>query len=156
MTDRELDKLVAEKVMGLEPCEGWVEANLGSAGGPVVTTNREPHLWNPKSETRCSHKDRNCYPSMSLNLYNNIPPGGPCPYSTHIARAWEVREKIAELGYGEMLICRGCNGWEAYQATACADPDFGDWFVVSVDTVPKAICLAALEAIKVTAEKYKE
>ena len=72
----------------------------------------------------------------------------PLPhYSSEVAAAWEVREHVSALGLGEMLIRRTFdNKWNAYQATGCADPDFGDWWVIG-DTAPHAICLAALKAV---------
>jgi hypothetical protein len=45
-TERELDELVAERVMGLVPCDNWKQ--VGSAGGPAMV--RECHLTLPASE----------------------------------------------------------------------------------------------------------
>ena len=109
---REMDALVAEKVMGLR-----IDRCLSLS---------EPYVWE-------SHHGPQKIPN----------------YSTSIAPAWGVREMVSALGLGEMLIYRRFDGtWVAYQATGCADYDFGDWSVIA-DTAPLAICRAALKACEV-------
>lgn len=98
---RELDILVAEKVMGIIP----------------------------KIET---------YKTMGKEEYTNIPVNVP-DYSTNIAAAWEIVEKMIEEGYDWELYSFKtapeyhwrvfCRGFGSYEATA-----------------PLGICLAALKA----------
>ena len=96
---RELDALVAEKVMGLPGAAvgGWYNPNLLD---------------------------------------------GPPPYSTDIAAAWEVVEKLLELGWhvdiedGWCVIVYG-----GRDGKADSEMEVGE-------TAPEAICLAALEAVK--------
>ncbi len=66
-------------------------------------------------------------------------------YSTAIAAAWEVIERVDALGLGWMLVIKTRGRYLAY----CADPDFGDWMAHG-DTAPEAICRAALDAAKPT------
>lgn len=112
---RELDALVAEKVMGntLAPGPG--------AMGIVV----------------------------NITELKRIP-----PYSTDIAAAWEVVEKIGEgftLGRSwEKWVCTSVPGdmWGCYidepgRYEMLNDGDYFEW----ADTAPHAICLAALKAI---------
>ncbi len=84
---REMDALVAEKVMGWKWLIGV--ANLGS--GPKYRYLDEPHVWNP--------------PRVEWDGKTEMPINHPCinteweypEYSADIAAAWEVVEKLREL-----------------------------------------------------------
>ena len=107
---RELDALVAEKVMG---CKVYVEAN----GNP-----------------RCDCPGANATgprPHASYGLYASLK-----RYSTDIAAAWEVVEKMREDGF-LVALYRSAGAW-----IADTNPGYG-----KSDTAPHAICLAALRAV---------
>lgn len=117
---RELDALVAENVFGAK----------------VNFERRYPradlklyHPCCPAMEDRCSPED-----------YFDVP-----EYSTDIAAAWEVFEKL--LGKeAHAAICRRHDGrWLVVD-------DCGDGFDLIADgeTAPHAICLAALKAVSQT------
>jgi hypothetical protein len=72
-----------------------------------------------------------------------------CPhYSTNIAAAWEVQEKIGVLRGGDMELVRYSDGgygcWFSKQISGMAG---GCEFIISAtaDTAPLAICRAALK-----------
>jgi hypothetical protein len=99
---KELDALVAEKVMGK------------------------------------NHKESNF-----SNLFPDVPLEYP-PYSTDIAAAWEVVEKLKTVLKGEFCISYAANGWTVFR----------DWHTDSeglayANELPHAICLAALRAVGV-------
>lgn len=64
-----------------------------------------------------------------------------CSYSTSIAAAWEVAEKLANEAYAMYLYCGGAASWHC---------NFGQsWegtLTGHADTAPLAICRAALKA----------
>lgn len=122
LSDGELDERVAVEVMGWH----MEESRAGTS------------YWTTSDGEFTEHT---VYSGPIYPLPSNWKP------STSIADAWEVVLKAYELGLGWMLISPNFDGskWEAYQATGCADPDFGEWFEVA-DTAPRAICLAALRA----------
>ncbi len=69
-----------------------------------------------------------------------------CPkYSTDIAAAWEVMEKMAKEGYKP---CVGMNGhcWDATMRVDIATTTEDEW--MSANTAPLAICRAALAAVE--------
>ena len=82
MTNKELDILVAEKVLGIVPCDQWYHSNMGAAGGPVLIHRGE-----------CGHKK--CYPPHLLKEGRRF---GWC-YSTDIRDAWEVVENHPDPDY---------------------------------------------------------
>ncbi len=70
--------------------------------------------------------------------------GGSCYFTSDIAAAWEVWEKT-----GDMLVAKQVDGrYVAYQATGCADYDWGDYWAIG-KTAPEAICKAALAKVGV-------
>lgn len=126
---REMDALVAEKVMGLT-----VVPDLISGSGFRATDMSRPSAFQPELE-----------PPMPLFEANPIK-----PYSTDIAAAWEVVEKIrlnATLDHIE----------ERHEAEGvwvvqfCAKTSNEPWWHEHAygDTVPLAICRAALLAVGV-------
>ena len=128
---RELDVLVAEKVMGLIPCDKW-RATYGGYG-MAITMQGALHV-----NDGCEHDGR-CYPI-----------GHPSCYSTNIAAAWEVVEKLNKMQLGwfslEQFGARGQEEWTAMIWTGGEDE--ADCFAGHAETVPPAICHAALKAIQ--------
>ena len=131
---RELDALVAEKVMGWrwvqvpKDCDGL---NEGRCLAPVGLDEKN-HQWTPKGK---------------ISEYS-----GP-RYSTDIAAAWEVVEKLC------LSVCAsapGLGGKPASYWVGFADmsgrflvADLNNPSVVCEETAPLAICLAALKAVGV-------
>jgi hypothetical protein len=118
---RELDALVAEKVMG------WTsDLYAHSLMGEKV------RLWLPPP------------PSDVAHTADTLP-----RYSTDIAAAWEVVEKVSGPGLAFELVDVGSfNPGYTELPRWCAS--FGDGNVViaeEADTAPHAICLAALKAV---------
>jgi len=66
-------------------------------------------------------------------------------YSTHIKAAWEVVEKLAEMGY-DVIVSRVRYGRDKYECCLTRDdwPD-DDRICKGANTAPMAICLAALK-----------
>lgn len=108
---RELDALVAEKVMGL---------NIR----PVV------HEYGLSPQLKLAPGSINY-----VGTYTEIPEVPP--YSTDIAAAWGVVEKLRERGFGFSLN----DGWIAWFLAGRSD-----WHA-DAETAPHAICLAALKAV---------
>jgi hypothetical protein len=118
---RELDALVAEKVMGWEP---W-PSQIGS------------DRWKgPDGEPR--------YTWIEARAFAGLMEWRP---STSISNAWEVVEKLlTQLGQQDFHIehLEGM-GWSV--ATCHEDTGWKGW--ITADTAPHAICLAALKAVGV-------
>lgn len=119
---RNLDAVVAEKVMG------WFVTNYWAAGVP------RQGLAAPKGTIL----DIDQYPA----------------YSSDIAAAWQVVEKMVDLGWHPKITGRfsgptdpwwagftaqNCTGWNGRPDYAASDPD----------SLPTAICLAALRTVGV-------
>jgi len=117
---RELDALVAEKVMGLVPCNNWLPFNAFSY---------------IKSQT-CRHE--NCYPR-----------GHPCLYSADWGAAGQVAEKMAHEPHAWIIesinIIGGSPQWSATYWGGGVEDD-NDMVIGS--TAPLAICRAALLAME--------
>ena len=132
---RELDALIAEKVMGLTRHD---ESYVAEGVGKVLR-----FVWRDGCGT--------CVYSGDMFLPH---------YSTNIADAWEVVEKLGRWhGFDFMIVMPDPEqtfhlrtyeaGW--YEATN----DGPERRVVSdADTAPLAICLAALKAKGVTGEQH--
>lgn len=119
---RELDALVAEKVMGCKVL--WQKATVS---GPYCGCNCADGF------EEGPHSDPN---RMDANLKS---------YSTDIAAAWEVVEKLAENGKLLELYAGGGPKGASWTATFF-DGSSGNEYA---DTAPHAICLAALKAVGV-------
>ncbi len=122
---KELDILISEKVLNLVPCDAW-KIQCYDVDGPTYFKDT------------CSHGNSGCYPE-----------GSPFGYSTSMDAAWQVLEKLHEDTDDWTLVSTATKGrWLAYEATGCADPDFGRWCEYG-ETAPHAICLAALAAVEI-------
>jgi len=112
--DKEMDVLVAEKVMGRVPCTAW---DVFRFAPPAFIKDAES----------CEHKD--CYPL-----------GFPADYSTYIAAAWQVVEKVITGTVWECYLTHQFDGWSCLFAA----PNKPDVYGVG-ETAPLAICRAALK-----------
>lgn len=113
---RELDALVAEKVMGLEP---WPEQDsrweCKAFRAPIIPQGVEPK------------------------------PCAPPNYSTGIAAAWEVVEKLVALDYRVRVTAYRDNSYGVTLSFPLSAGKRDGLF--EAETAPHAICLAALKAI---------
>lgn len=117
---KELDKLIAEKVLGQVPCDAWQIQCYGLSGPEYILRGN------------CGHES--CYPEEGL----------ACRYSISIGAALQVIEKLDCLSFKiDRESCMGVR-WDA---TVYNDPDCKDKVHVMADTAPHAICLAALKFI---------
>lgn len=115
---RELDSLVAEKVMG------WQQPNhLGHAD--ICAS------WGPSKMCTCDGELR--WP----------------PYSTSIAAAWQVVEKLESIGFDFMCgISKRGRPFQNSASFRLGDKEEPSYKNVEVwETMPLAICLAALKAV---------
>lgn len=121
MTDRELDALIAEKVMGYTPKHGGRVVSVQdwiSDEGDILNLDFSKDGW--------------CYEDGQLPKW-----------STKIDRAWEVFHELGGLcgvGYGP-----GRKDWTAYFQINIDHPTHR----ASDKSAARAICLAALEAVGV-------
>lgn len=128
---REMDALVAEKVMGYDGQHQWIKNEdgeidifayeVGSCNGPKCSICGYGY---------CHH----CYrESPSKTCYDNM------PYSTDIAAAWEVEEAIKEKGL-------------ELEAAYCVEIRLltTNWMFDMIHATPKQRCIAALKAMGVT------
>lgn len=127
---RELDALVAEKVMGLGPYLG-----------KFTTTLNCGH----EMSYQISNPDDRVYIECQCSWTGWISRSGPMPYSVDIASAWEVVEKMKRLTEinGKTFSTR--DPWQKFCHDLVGfDTDFSEafWYVN-----PRTICLAALKAI---------
>lgn len=155
---RELDTLVAEWVMGLMPCDQWKavewDGDVGAAcmihdGGCYAVGIRESCEHVEKYENPMALPIRtaeSCHWSSRRFL-------GPSLYSTDIAAAWLVVEKLRERCVQISMIWAPANpakncreGWSC--APWLEEPAAGTMFSVPIsETAPLAICRAALKAV---------
>lgn len=137
---RELDALVAEKVMGQVPCSGWRYASLGSAGGPVAMG------------TACEHEAGRCYPAYGSTGVDAVE--GPLRYSTDIAAAWAIVDHLLTTKVADKFdVSYDGAFWDAHflQTRQTDTPgalcEYRNVYA-EAKTAAYAICRAALKAIK--------
>jgi len=114
LSPRERDALVAERVMGLS------KSDARQAGLNCPTCGYDGQ-W-----------------SSGANWRTLVP-----QYSTDIATAWQVVEKLKEKYEFQLLLDHGQWSFSVFR---------GDKFTVYGSTVPEVICLAALRAVGVEVE----
>lgn len=68
--------------------------------------------------------------------------------ASDIAPAWQVMEKLTSLGFLVTIISPP-PGYQTWDVRGWKPEINSDRFIAHSDTAPRAICLAALEAIKV-------
>lgn len=113
MTERDRDALVAEKVMG------WTRHY------PSIAWEGCDHWWVRPGETD-PHRGIGKLPD----------------YTTDIAAAWRVMERMRGLGF--YVILEGDPSDGRWTCTMGRNEDPIDTTEVDMDTAPEAICLAAL------------
>jgi hypothetical protein len=115
---KETDVLIAEKVMGLVPCDNWYLQQITSIG-PIFIRN----------QNSCKH-DGKCYPK------EYIP-----EYSTNISAAWGIVDKLwsrFNFAINRMDMYDG-----DYIASVMAF-NSNEWKSAHANIAPLAICRAAL------------
>jgi hypothetical protein len=141
---RELDALVAEKVMG------WSALEFVKHSGPLNMDFPERHLIAP---------GRDRVPHVSQETFPDGKTIGPVPgrvphYSTDIAAAWEVVEKVAAWSF-EVIRREHDPGKILWLASIYPraekyadrwDSSKGTLFIEG-KSAPHAICLAALKSV---------
>lgn len=133
MTDRELDAEVAEKIMR------WTWWNFMGGESFLVPDYIADHFANhPAIGWRAGKLE-------SVVLFADLFPMDyghvKLPrFATEIGSAMEVVEKMRQCGFG-ILICDAAGGWDVEM-----DKDELTVADVTAETLPKAICLAALAA----------
>jgi hypothetical protein len=127
MDDRQLDFLIHVKVLGL-------------ACLPAISPDEALKLLGTTSEMS---------PAVKIGMIENLLDPEDLPhYSTDIAAAWTVVEKMREIQPEKARWFRiDCfdGEWRAGPVMVCGDEDYID-NDVKADTAPRAICLAALKA----------
>ena len=139
LTLREIDRLIAERIFGVRPCKEWKPANLGSAGGPVLIHGD----W-----MKPVKHEYECYPDIEDIKTIQGTLGGPARYTTDIAAAWQLVEKMRERGFGVLIACGAeVSKYEVEITPAQSEYAKGERRIVFTEaTAQLAICLAALKA----------
>lgn len=136
---RELDELIAQKVMGMVPCDQWETFNFGSAGGPALAK-------------RCDHPSDTCYPTTVLSSVAG--PVGGCPaFSRDVEAAWRVWGRLRSSGRWCCLDIKSDFDFVYRIELTPYGPGTAGEHVPSVvvdgvEEAPLAICLAALKAVE--------
>lgn len=121
---RDLDKEVAERVMGLIPCGQWRQ----EYGGWGMAMLGAGDIW---IKGQCGHS--NCYPTEA-----------PSKYSTNLIAAFDVAE-LMDARHGLRLSLDRWGGEPWWAEFADAGWEYGAQFTST--TAPHAICMAALNAL---------
>ena len=133
---RELDVLVAEKVMGL------IVSNKKNGSGVSYITPKEGECYAKGADTITD----------GMGWVHEL-----CPlYSTDISAAWRVVEHFKSLGKELQIVSFSGSDEQQWSVSNCNCESmfYGGWegtgageITVFSDTAPHAICLAALEAV---------
>lgn len=153
MTDNQLDEAVAREVMGLEierrycainpECGNWEEAQevnedlISDGYGTPEFIEHMKRILEDDSRKRWCYKDDD-------GIWNVVP-----EYSSDGAEVWHVVDRMRDLGYRIFKMEIGDWYRETYDVT------FGNYVhgsVASANTAPRAICEAALEAVRSSRE----
>src|SRR5687767_4091223 len=107
---RELDALVANRVMRQVPCDAWDWINFGSAGGPALIA-------------RCNHQRGQCYPTKEGGSISGQF-GGPARYSTDIRAAFDaanaVLDRLGDDYFWRIVSLRALRG-RKWSASLCIE-----------------------------------
>jgi len=145
---RERDALVAEKVMEYETVDGltlyrWVRdhptPNFSGRTGKHAMV--DPDEW---------YRLFSAPIGLTAAKWTDLP-----KYTTDIAAAWEVVEKMPKSAVVELRnMHEGVRTWhaEVWLLPSPFASAYGDGFVGNADTAPEAICIAALRACGVEME----
>lgn len=136
---RELDALVAEKVMGCD-----VGRRTIPYGSKVWTTE-------PGQEAKVNQREIAVYPCCCIPLHIHNDETGQVPhYSTDIAAAWEVlialRDRIKKKCELSAAIAYDINS-DTVQSCVIVTLFDENRHIGPIDAAPHAICLAALKAV---------
>jgi hypothetical protein len=130
---RELDALVAEKVMGW----GW-RRGTSSSSGEIVKWLKHPNSFGFK-QLKVAHGDEPFASNWTYDISR---------YSTRIKDAWQVVKRLRthhKVDLHKVDLRDRVIKWEVV-VIRCSLPE--QKFTVVASTAPHAICLAALEAVK--------
>ena len=119
----ELDALIAEKVMGLVPCEQWIDGM-----GTLSIIHRG-----------------DCDAPIKLQCHDAKPGRWTKRYSTDISAAWEVVEKLTPQFIDFEL---GNRRNELFNADFIWGHGLRQYFRANANTAPLAVCRAALKAVQ--------
>lgn len=125
----EMDLLIAERVMGAE----W-----------VLKDDEQPEACPYLQHDNFVHYPKENQKPYFLNPSYGVYAAGMPAYSLAIGPAWDVIEQIYKDTNHWMLVSKRAGIYTAYQATGCADPDYGEWYAHG-KTAAHAICLTALK-----------
>lgn len=140
---RELDAMVAEKVLG------WRWIKFGAKGDDSLTAIVPPaHIYNrPHWQPSNSEAERFYdWDTLSWLDKNEKHHWGLPHYSTDIAAVQEVKQKMAEMGWDWFCLIER-PGQATVTISALNNPALPDVQGVA-ETAPHAICLAALSAVR--------
>jgi hypothetical protein len=128
---RELDALIAEKVMGCNVIQSYYN-NI-----PNEVSSTECHC---KDQKHC-RQDFSAKDGLGPYLVREIP-----KYTTDISAAWEVLNKLKENYLcNDVMYSRRIKKWQAVFVKEYPLPDN---FVIQDESAPLAICKAALKAVE--------
>jgi hypothetical protein len=134
---RELDALIAEKVMGLEICKCDHEALYRKHMQDLEDRRKDPYQIHHDYGYFSHDSDKKC--NICTKLYIPV-----VNYSTNIATAWEVVEKLGNIEIRTYFKCEP----KMVEVLLPVRKDKPLLFTVG-KTAPHAICLAALKAVGV-------
>ncbi len=140
---RELDVLIAEKVMGIVPFAAHICIECGSPKGLHMVVGRRDHTpdgqW--RQTTGCSFQEANRYRYDAIKYY-----------SASIADAYLVVEKLRSMDWLVIIQHMPSPDKPVWEGRAVCELKFtgkgwrnNAW--ASANTTPHAICLAALNAM---------
>jgi len=146
MTDREMDALVAEKIMGWV----WLRHIVRPSSGQGYEWMRSLFIPDHKVEPF----------EEGTGELGNVPSHGEEPvaimnaphYSTDLNAAWQVVEKMQTLSWTFTVSGLRAHIWKAEFMKRTGNVMQDLLSSDSADTAPRAICLAALHAVGVEAK----
>lgn len=140
---RQLDALIAEKIIGLKSCND---------DSQVFDNELGYYMWH-KDWSRCGHKPYTCFYKTS-----------PEPYSSNIGCAWKIIDKMKDndnkstsYGYAwnvELIYMASDKGPD--ESWSCILHGPNNYQEGLASTAPLAICLAALKAMEVKLENLND
>lgn len=149
MTKLELNRLIAERVLGMEMCRHWRPVNYNtrrSIFGDTIQENSGPMLL--RDPQRCPHKQDACYPSMQIGTSFGIVGGVPqyCEKSRAALALLNRLQDRAEIVTLQKSVDRGKPVWTLTMLDWMDDPAGGDApvLVPLADPAPAWSCEMAI------------
>jgi hypothetical protein len=136
---RDLDALVAERVFGCKV--KWPP----SIQEPGISQTEYERRRNLAQEPECGCSPLNADHETLDDEYQSSTPH----YSTDIAAAWQIVEKLRERGHSVSVFSGATGGGHYVELHGVA----GWHGPIKGDSAPHAICLAALAALRATEDK---